>query len=114
MPRLNRRRRRKSCFGGRPVGSAQAQLHAVAASWTNFVRHGDRPGLSNWPKFTADGQRVLWLDDQITTGGVPNRTALDTKDGYLLRLAPDGTATPRTELRKVPFGSRPVLHRRAR
>jgi para-nitrobenzyl esterase len=42
--------------------------------WVNFAKSGNpnAAGLPVWPEFTSMDNRVLYLDDPIYKGGVPN------------------------------------------
>src|ERR1039458_1113930 len=60
----------------------RALASVMATYWTNFAKSGDPngEGLSVWPNFTTDGERVLHFDDTATAGGVPNLEELQRLD----------------------------------
>ena len=50
----------------------------MSSYWVNFVKTGNpnAAGLPNWPQFTTVGDKVLYLDDPTSVGGVPNLNSL--------------------------------------
>jgi para-nitrobenzyl esterase len=64
--------------------------------WVNFAKSGNPngAGLPVWPEFTSADNRVLYLNDPIYTGGVPNIETLKVFD------------TVYAQIRGAPFGSR--------
>ncbi len=55
---------------------------AISSYWVNFVKTGDPngEGLPNWPQFTTADEKVLYLDDPVSVGGVPNLKTLEVFD----------------------------------
>ena len=51
--------------------------------WVNFAKTGDPngTGLAVWPAFTNAGNKVLYLGDPITVGGVANLKSMTVLDG---------------------------------
>jgi para-nitrobenzyl esterase len=77
--------------------AADRKLADVMSSyWVNFAKSGNPngAGLPVWPEFTSTDNRVLYLNDPIYTGGVPNIETLKVFD------------TVYAQIRGAPFGSR--------
>lgn len=55
---------------------------SISSYWVNFVKTGDpnSKGLPNWPRFTTADEKVLYLDDPVSVGGVPNLKTLEAFD----------------------------------
>lgn len=68
----------------------------ISSYWVNFAKSGNPNGarLPVWPEFTSADNRVLYLKDPISTGGVPNIETLKVFD------------TVYAQIRGAPFGSR--------
>ncbi len=59
------------------------QMAAVMSRyWVNFARSGNPngPGLPSWPPYSNTANKVQYLGDPITTGGVPNIDRLEILD----------------------------------
>jgi para-nitrobenzyl esterase len=54
----------------------------MSSYWVNFARSGNPngPGLPLWPAFTKAENKVLYLGDPITAGGVANIKSLNVLD----------------------------------
>ncbi len=69
----------------------------MARYWVDFARDGNPNGngLPEWPRFTTDDPRMLYLDDPIHAGPVANLDTLSVFDAVYgaVRGAPSG-ATP--------------------
>jgi para-nitrobenzyl esterase len=54
----------------------------ISSYWVNFARSGNPngPGLPSWPAFTSVDNRVLYLGDPITVGGVASINSLNVFD----------------------------------
>lgn len=54
----------------------------ISGYWVNFARSGNPNGrgLPQWPAFTNTGNKVLYLDNRITVGGVANINSLTVFD----------------------------------
>jgi para-nitrobenzyl esterase len=54
----------------------------TSSYWVNFARSGNPngPGLPSWPVFTDADNKVLYLGDPITVGGVANINSLNVFD----------------------------------
>lgn len=68
----------------------------TSSYWVNFARSGNPngPGLPLWPAFTNAENKVLYLGDPITVGGVANIKSLNLLDAVY------------TNVRGTPFASR--------
>jgi para-nitrobenzyl esterase len=70
--------------------------NAMAGYWVNFARTGDPngPGLPAWPRFQADGGKVLRLEEPIGAALPPEIATLKSLDSIYaqLRGAPFGKA----------------------
>ncbi len=60
----------------------------MATYVTNFARSGDPNGKSvlAWPIFTTESERVLYVDNTVTIGGVPNLDGLRRLDQRYMSL----------------------------
>jgi para-nitrobenzyl esterase len=70
---------------GRPARTEDVALsELMSAYWINFARTGDPngKGLPEWPHFTAESQRVLYLDGNPGPRPIPNRKQLEALDAY--------------------------------
>jgi para-nitrobenzyl esterase len=77
----------------------RALANGMATYWTNFAKSGDPngDGVSVWPNFTTDRERVLHFDDSATIGSVPNLDEIRRLDLRYLGLregAPQGGPSP--------------------
>jgi para-nitrobenzyl esterase len=67
------------------AGEEDLKLSEIMASyWTNFARTGDPngKGLPEWPGFTENDQRVMYLNSDLKVGPVPNAEKLELMEGY--------------------------------
>jgi para-nitrobenzyl esterase len=66
----------------------------MATYWTNFAKTGDPNGadLPHWPAFTARDDKVLFLGDPISVGGVADRRTLEVFDAVYGQVR--GAAVP--------------------
>jgi para-nitrobenzyl esterase len=66
-------------------GQADRDLaHTVSSYWVNFATHGDPngPGLPEWPAFAANSDSVLYIDQSITRGPIPNQKYMALWDTF--------------------------------
>jgi para-nitrobenzyl esterase len=68
----------------------------ISHYWVNFARSGNPngPGLPSWPAFTNADNKVLYLGDPISVGGVANINSLNVFDAVY------------TTVRGTPFAAR--------
>jgi para-nitrobenzyl esterase len=68
----------------------------MSGYWVNFVKSGNPngPGLPVWPAFTNADNKVIYIEDPTTVGGVPNLNSLSVFD------------TVYTAVRGKPFAAR--------
>jgi para-nitrobenzyl esterase len=71
-------------------------VEETSSYWVNFARSGNPngPGLPLWPAFSKAQNKVLYLGDPITAGGVANIKSLNVLDAVY------------TSLRGTPLASR--------
>ncbi len=75
---------------------------AMAAYWTNFVKHGDPngEGLPVWPAFSDEKPVVLYFGATPHTGPVPSEDSLRVLDSYFTwRRSPEGAVVKPPERR---------------
>jgi para-nitrobenzyl esterase len=55
----------------------------ISSYWVNFAKSGNPngTGLPLWPAFTNTDNRVLYLGDPVTVGGVASINGLTVFDG---------------------------------
>ncbi len=73
--------------------SADRELSAtMTAYWTNFARYGDPNGdnVPQWPSYTPEQHRVLYLTDTPHVGPVPSESALRVLDDYYVWRLKEG------------------------
>lgn len=70
----------------------------MSGYWVNFVKTGDPngAGLPQWPRFTMQESRMLYLGDPVSSGGVANLDSLRVFDAVYaqVRGAPFGAVPP--------------------
>ena len=77
----------------------------VSSYWINFAKSGNpnAPGLPTWPAFTSVDNRVVYLGDPITVGGVANINSLKIFDAvyttvrgspFAALASPQGSSPP--------------------
>jgi para-nitrobenzyl esterase len=56
--------------------------YEISTYWVNFARSGNPngPGLPSWPAFSTADNKVLYLGEPITVGGVANIDSLNVFD----------------------------------
>jgi para-nitrobenzyl esterase len=77
--------------------SATAEAKKVAeemhARWINFIKSGDPnngvplPSATQWPKYDPQKPEVIFFDNEVTTGTLPNQENLDFVAGVLYGTA---------------------------
>jgi para-nitrobenzyl esterase len=60
----------------------RAIANAMATYVTNFAKNGDPngAGVTAWPNFTSDNERLLHIGDTLTVEGIPNLAGLRRLD----------------------------------
>ncbi len=73
----------------------------MSSYWVNFVKTGDpnNAALPQWPRFTTQDSRVLYLDDPVFSGSVANLDSLSMFDAVY------------AQVRGAPFGAGPAEKR---
>jgi len=73
-----------SGVAGQPRPEDVAMSDLMSSYWVNFAKNGDPngSGLPEWPAFTADQQRVMYLGAHSGAQAVPNREQIKALDGY--------------------------------
>lgn len=71
----------------------RALADAISSYWTNFAKSGDPNGseLAEWPRFSMEQGRVLYLQSPPAVGGVPNLEQLEVFEAVYAELR-DGVA----------------------
>lgn len=77
-------------FGGNfgktmpPTDEDKAMAEQLSSYWVNFAKNGNPngAGLPDWPRFKADNQQVMNLNDPSKPIPVPNLDKLKVLDGY--------------------------------
>jgi para-nitrobenzyl esterase len=68
----------------------------MSSYWVNFAKSGNPngPGLTPWPAFTNVQNKVLYIGDPITVGGVPGINSLSVFDAVYTSVRGKPFATP--------------------
>ncbi|MFC1493945.1 carboxylesterase/lipase family protein [Thermodesulfobacteriota bacterium] len=71
-------------MGGEPRPEDLSLSDMIQDYWINFADKGDPngPGLTAWPNFTEDDQKVLYFDDSAAAKPIPNLEKLKAYDAY--------------------------------
>jgi para-nitrobenzyl esterase len=74
----------------------------MSSYWVNFARSGNpnSPDLPTWPAFTNADNRVLYIGDPISVGGVANINSLRVFDDVYTTVRGAPFATTVTASRK--------------
>lgn len=68
--------------------------NAMSSYWVNFAATGDPngKGLLKWPVYKTKDDPAMLFADEIATGPLPHKPALDFLDGYYEKLRANGGA----------------------
>jgi para-nitrobenzyl esterase len=74
-----------------------ALADSMAGYWTNFAKRGDPNGenLPDWPRFAAEGGRLMQFGTRIEATGVPNLEGLRVFEDFYKRLRAAAKPGPR-------------------
>jgi carboxylesterase type B len=68
-----------------PWSQADRELaRTVSGYWVNFATHSNPngPGLPEWPAFAPNSDSVLYIDETVTRGSIPNQKYIALWDTF--------------------------------
>jgi para-nitrobenzyl esterase len=82
----------------KPTEVEKKIVNVVQGYWTDFAAKGDPNGngLPNWPKFTADGERLIEIGDEVEVREHYRQKELDALQKHLYEWKPAPAAATKT------------------